>query len=394
MFRHAGASIGVFRHGGDSVGVFRHAGTRSRRALGGVTPWRTRAPGGALLGLLGLFALGCDVGGGRDADTVGPPVRVLGVNVGDRRPLPADGVIEIAFDRYLLPSSVNRQSLFVVDGAKEPLPPAATPLVQYDPIARTVTLRGPTSPWLTEGLPYSLVLGVPDGDAELGGVRALDRATLAPDQPREIAFFAGPPSGEREPGADLCRDVLPIFAAKCSAASCHGHGPTAAAGLVLDSPAAISRTAIDKVARGANTGSLPTAREPDRVFGVDMPIIQPGDPGNSWLLYKVEIAARPTAPSGRSPIACERGGGDAPLGFTPRVPAAALPPSPREHATLSDFVLGLPMPLVAPSAPVSYATTALTFEEREAIRRWIQGLDRGAGLPDCGLCRATPDASP
>ena len=35
-------------------------------------------------------------------------IRILGVSVGEGRPLPADGVIQIAFDRYLLPATVNR----------------------------------------------------------------------------------------------------------------------------------------------------------------------------------------------------------------------------------------------------------------------------------------------
>lgn len=42
----------------------------------------------------------CDAGP-RDDDPRGPAVTILGTNVGIDRPLPADGAIEVAFDRYL-----------------------------------------------------------------------------------------------------------------------------------------------------------------------------------------------------------------------------------------------------------------------------------------------------
>ena len=62
-------------------------------------------------------------------------------------------------------------------------------MVIYDPVARTVMPRSAEAPWLTEGQPYTLLLGVPEGDSDPGGVRAIDRATLSADQKREIAFM-------------------------------------------------------------------------------------------------------------------------------------------------------------------------------------------------------------
>ena len=57
-----------------------------------------------------------------DQLTIGPPVRVVATNV-DARPLPSDGVLEIAFDRPLLPITVVRQSLVLRDGSGAPLDP-------------------------------------------------------------------------------------------------------------------------------------------------------------------------------------------------------------------------------------------------------------------------------
>jgi len=178
---------------------------------------------------------------------------------------------------------VNRQSIGLVDGARMPLSPDLAPVIIYDPIARTVTLLPPKQPWLTEGQPYTLVLGIPEGDAEQGGVRAIDRATLFADQKREIAFLVGPKTGATiEPTVSFCREVLPIFTAKCSIPSCHGTGDSAAASLVLDTSAGVGATALNRIAQGSNTGGRSSnAPSSGRLFGVDMPIIDPGNPGNS-----------------------------------------------------------------------------------------------------------------
>ncbi len=50
----------------------------------------------------------------RTGQSVGPAIRILGVNVGPQQPLPVDGAIQIAVDRYLLPGTVNRQSVGLV----------------------------------------------------------------------------------------------------------------------------------------------------------------------------------------------------------------------------------------------------------------------------------------
>jgi hypothetical protein len=321
---------------------------------------------------------------------VGPPVEILGVSVGPERPFPHDGVIEIAFDRYLLPSTVTRQSITIVDSANEPLPPSKAPLIVYDPVGRTVTLEGPSDGWLQEDLTYKLVLGVPAGDAELGGVRAIERATLRAEQRREFAFKVGPPAATSLPSVSFCRDVLPIFAQKCGSPSCHGSYDHAASGLVLATSEGVSFTALGRIAQGSNTGGRtrnPPAPGPR--FGVDMPLIDPGNPGNSWLLYKVDVAPPPATvrPFAPPTYACSGGLREPTATFVlPRLaPGAQTYASEAERVRLSELILGRAMPFPVSSSG-GYADEALTFDEREKVRLWIKRLAPGAALPECGGC--------
>lgn len=301
--------------------------------------------------------------------------------------MPEDGAIQIAFDRYLLPSTVTRQSIALVDGSNRPLATNQLPVVTYDPIARTATLAPPSQPWLTKGQVYKLYLGVPEDDSDLGGVRAIDRATLDPDEDRLIAFVVGEPAGRGSVDAqvDFCRDVLPIFKAKCSRFGCHADGSSAASGLELASSAGVATTAIGRVAVGAHTGGR--ANEPavaSRRFGADMPLIDPGNPGQSWLLYKVELAELPTGAVLPAPkITCDGASTTSPPPYAPLVPV--VPASADERARLSDAVLGSAMPF--PTHTVrSYADQALTFDEREVLRRWVASLGPTSGVPTCGDC--------
>src|SRR6201999_2048768 len=98
----------------------------------------------------------------------------------------------------------------------------------------------------------------------------------------------------------------PIFTAKCSAATCHGSSTDgsnkAAASLILDSANAVRVTAINRVAQAANTGGRSFSPDtPGNLFGVDMALIQPNDPGSSWLMYKLELAAPPVIDAGPRP---------------------------------------------------------------------------------------------
>jgi hypothetical protein len=242
--------------------------------------------------------------------------------------------------------------------------------------------------------------------SDLGGFRAIDRATLAPGQTRQFPFRAGPPSGQAsfEPSVDFCADVMPIFLAKCGGSSCHGASPSAAASLVLQSSEGVRVTARGRVAQGSNTGAR--ARAPattPSVFGVDMELVRPGDPGSSWLLYKVELAPLPPADAGPKPATvCTPPAGAPPIPapaavFAPLAPAR-MPASDAERRILGDFILGQEMPypsppsayvLPPPSAndphPTAYGLTPLDLQEREQLRIWIE---HGAPLRECGSCQA------
>lgn len=343
-----------------------------------------------LIAAVTAAATSCDTGKRHVEHSLGPAILVVDVNVGDGKPMPADGAIQIAFDRYLLPATVNRQSIVIVDGANKALTPELAPIVLYDPVARTVTLAPPKQPWLTEGQPYKVVLGIPEGDADTGGVRAIDRATLFADQKRDFAFFVGPKTNKPiEPTVSFCRDVLPIFYAKCATIpTCHITGERAAASLGLDTSVGVGATALGRVAQGSNRGArsaLVTTSEP--LFGVDMPLIDPGSPGNSWLMYKIEMARLPVTEA-PNPIGCTNGllePAAKSSTFSPLATKAQRAADDQERTILSDYVLGREMPFPV-ARPSGYADFALTFDEREKVRLWIQSLPQGSSVPECGGC--------
>jgi hypothetical protein len=137
-------------------------------------------------------------------------------------------------------------------------------------------------------------------------------------------------------------------------------------GLSLDSAEGLLETAISEVAhqteRGAESGVV--LRDPER-FGIQMPVLDPGQPGNSYLLYKLL----------RNPASHRAGPASAGICETLYdVPLAAdcLEPPSDELARLREwFVLGSPMPLPgAGGRPVS----------RDALRELARFVAAGA---DC-----------
>ena len=271
-----------------------------------------------------------------------------------------------------------------------------------------MTIAGPDGPgreWLTPEQSYKLVLLVPrDPKSDLGGFRAIDRATLWPEQKLEFVFRAGPPSHQMqiEPVVDFCADVMPIFTLKCSDPSCHGANDSAASSLILASSEGVRVTARQRVALGSNTGPRASSAEPTpSLFGINMDLIKPGDPGSSWLLYKIELAPHPVVDAGPAPpVLCTPPAGAPPIP-EPAAAFSTLAPSRPiaddiERAILSDYVLGREMPYpYTPSTyvpppptptnpnPTAYFYTPLDFQERQKIRLWIS---QGAEIRECGGC--------
>lgn len=292
--------------------------------------------------------------------------------------VPLDSPIELRFDRYLLPATAVRQSLLVSTGQAScrlarPPAPAVCFEPEYDVLERVVSFRLVPGAELLPGVLYTVELVVP-GDEQPYGFRAFDGASLLEaSAPLRFSFRtatvrAPPVAPEPIP---TCADVVDgIFGAPSGAAcaTCHA-GDAPPLGLRLDSKSGLIETALGRVAR--ETDLAPHAGRaldaPPR-FGLAMPIIAPGRPDTSYLLYKLLVN---DDNYGAGPERC------ATAHRVPLPPGECLPPSARERERLREwFVLGQPMPLAAPpAAPARH----LELHELRAIQRYIAGGARTDG---------------
>jgi hypothetical protein len=314
-------------------------------------------------------------------------VHIVGQNVGLNQPLAVGVPVEIAFDRLLDPSSVTRQTFVLQDlqgNYVEPTP-------SYDPVARVVRLCFTNEPaTLQPDQSYRLTILSPQDAGDPSGLRAIDGAELDPSANPVIEFPVVAATGAGYTGSDacvgaspvdFCSQVFPIFTSKCGGSVCHA-GTLPAAGLQMTTTSGILATAIGRVAQGSNTGDQSQAAPPGIVFGVDMPIIGTGDPGNSWLMYKLLLAEPPACSSTPGAAACDAGAPGIEDNRYPSVTPAWTLISDSERATLSNYVLGREMPYpVDPSAPLDSATTPLTGDELDTVSTWIQ---QGAAVPQAG----------
>lgn len=315
------------------------------------------------LALAAVAALAaCDRGVPEPATEV-EPVHVLGVSVGDGRPLYDGDAIVISFDRFLDPRTATRQSFAVVDAFNTLTP---NPLVIYDPATRTVTLASaePEHEWLVPDQPYTLILGIPAPGQFLGGVRGLDGGTLTPDQNRTIGFFARsrPAPPPAEPPVSFCEQVQPLFAKAC--VRCHD-GSTS--GLDLRDAAGIRATALGVAAHGGNRAALPGPTPPTEIFGQGAALLDPPSAGTSYLLSTV-LAREPGSEPSRA--FCT-----APARATPLPPVPFLDdPGPVERERLASYLGGSAMP------PPDAAEAPLTPDERRLLSQWIR---EGASVQPC-----------
>jgi hypothetical protein len=342
-------------------------------------------------------------------------VHIASANIGLAVPLPTtrtDGTassIELAFDQLLLPSCITRQTFILTDLSGNALNPSPA----YDPVARVVSLTPLTA--LTSGQTYRLFIATPQSPTDTNGLRSIGGATLdlsgQPDADCAgglcITFLATnattQPNVAPSHTVKFCDDIfLKILGPSCGTNSCHG-GSLPAVGLALNSAAGISATAINRVAEGANTGPVAAPPFPaGLIFGVNTPIVDPGtgapaggNPSNSWLLYKLLLAAPSPCPT-VAPASADAsaggdggddgggdGGGDAGVDAAACDPNAApvapqtydvtwQPLSPDARETLKNLVQGYNMPY-PPAA-------ALTLDELEAVNFWIQ---EGAPVVQC-----------
>lgn len=219
--------------------------------------------------------------------------------------VPTNATLSFRFDRFLNPTTANRQALRVYSG--DPETSSSIPFdVTYDPIERVVQYRMPSGYAFEPNALYQLELVVPAEPGDFG-FRAFDGAPLAVGSvPLQGSFFtgAGPvelPVPEAPTCADIVNEVFKATPGDCASGSCHASTDAeqgAPHGLWLDGRANLTTTAIDRVARqtevGDRSGGVPL-EQPTR-FGVQMPLIAPGNPGNSYLLYKLLRSPRSYEP--------------------------------------------------------------------------------------------------
>jgi hypothetical protein len=216
----------------------------------------------------------------------------------------------------------------------------------------------------------------------------------------------------------FCTDVLPILTTSgtnCSGTStCHSGTLFAkkitapAMGLALTGPGSptpalsaegnlpavpavpsaaqfILATAINRLSVESTMGALSAPGPASPLFGQDMPIIDAttlvdttgtsvgpqgsGDPGNSFLMYKVLMAEPPVVASTLTVYSLTWPGGQP--GVVPALPD-------NERATLASFIVGREMPL--PSLASATPGPGLSIDSLEILSLWIA---QGAPLSNC-----------
>jgi hypothetical protein len=205
----------------------------------------------------------------------------------------------------------------------------------YDVVERVITYRvnGGT---LTPGVLYHAALSVPKEHKDGNGVRAFDGSGLERGPvPIEWSFRTAraAPVGAPPPPTPTCNDALSILDVTC--ATCHA-GPEAYMGLRLDSGADVSETAVHKVARETEGADVTTPLVDPARFGENMPVIDPGSPGTSYLVYKLLV----------NPLNFETAGDGCSTSHRVRLPKGVCPLAPESERTrLADWFVRLdPMP--------------------------------------------------
>lgn len=311
---------------------------------------------------------GCDLGPRADEHAQGPPLELVasdppdgaGVDCDPADPdcgVPTDVSVTLSFNRFLRPDTAIRQSIvFYTGDPSNPAPPISdtrpevTP--EYDLMTRSVRFVLPPGFTLEPHALYTVELPVADNDQALG-FRAFDGAPLAGKTSARISFYTGSgPSNAPPDPIPTCADFVALVS-KCVDAPCHGEGGGGPAmGLSFESADAIVATAVGHPAHETETGDATgeTNQNPER-FGVNMPIIDPGRPDNSYVMYKLLIG---TAPYELAPgEACPAG-------------APCDPPDPAEVERLREwFVRGEPMPWLSP------AEQFVHHDELRAIQTFI-----------------------
>jgi len=295
--------------------------------------------------------------------------------------------IELKFDRYMLPTDAIRQAICVrsVPGTVTNINDCTSSVFlhpAYDPVRRVVTYYQDASQGsvLVPGQTYFLTVlpgSGPSGFQAFDGV-ALDKRYDFSFTPTAAPANTGTEAPSTDAGycdGDNClagdRTVCRAEAALSRCSACHAQPEpmsplSPAMGLMLtetDPKAAIADlalTAVGKVAHETEQGGAAQhASDHPRRFGVSMAIVAPGDPGQSYLLYKILSSSR--------------------FPLDPNDPNDAIASGESDRLRLS-VVTGVSMPAKGGASEDLAMDPSGWFAETEYISAWIAA---GAQLPVC-----------
>ena len=277
--------------------------------------------------------------------------------------VPTNVTLAFRFDRFLNPATVSRQALRLYSGDPS-VAPAPPPFeVAYDPIERVVEYRMPSGYALQPATLYELEL-IADGP-ESSGIRAFDGAPLSEgDIPLRGVFVTGDdqvaPPDEPAPKCDEIVGNAEAVLNTCSGGACHQKGENVVGELAvgdaphslwLDTPSHFSLTAVNRIAHQTETGdqSGGVASERGPRFGVRMALVDPHNPGGSYLMYKLLRNLgnfEPCPASASSPIcATAADPGESVHALLPLPKGELITPPVDELERLHEwFVRGDPMP--------------------------------------------------
>lgn len=286
-------------------------------------------------------------------------------------PVPTDVAIELRFDRFLLPLGSLSAGLSLYSGD----PANRVGLrADYDVVERVVVLR-PARTLQPNALYTAVVQSGPNPNL---GFWAFDHAPLeAGEVPLRFSFSTG--SGPRAPVAeppastDTCDTLAQGPLASC--ASCHVNplGDVGSPwqfppmGLDLASAQGFHDTALAKVAhqtetadRIRNTGLQTPVR-----FGVQMNIVDPGNPATSYLLYK--LLQKPS----NFQVLDTSGGCVLPY-HSPVIEGSCAPPDPDEATRAREwFIHGDPMPEDGRGPDGAIVPVSTDYSGLRRIAAWI-----------------------
>lgn len=313
------------------------------------------------------------------------PLRILASDPAQQaRDVPREKALRFRTSTLVRPTSVIRQSVLVTPGLidEETGEIAAGSVFfepRWDPYDRVVTFElPPGNRWIPSTL-YSVSVLLPDDPAGVAGLRTLEGAPL--QEPVTLGFMPGEavsdPSHDVDdtwPVVGFCEGapdagivaIEQIFRGSCGSGACHG-GSEPAMGLRLDTPEGIRGTTIRVTAR--ETMHAPQVGAPaanPSTFGDAMPRIDPGNPGNSYLVYKLLIHEGNYAGAGEQAQAARAWLGDLP-------PDAAIPTSDIDSLRAT-FVQGEPMPV----------SGTLTPAMMRGVVTWVA---QGAQIGPCSSAR-------